>query len=113
MMMKEIGNAFVEEMGESTKLKKWASVGAMILSLDEYRKKSEEAYFESNGFWLGKREVTARDRKEKILPLPTIAGTTPKSENTEDLSFRIFTGDLINIRSALVCSLDGITPHFQ
>lgn len=74
-----------------------------------------EAYFESNGFLVRQAgESQPETGKKKFSPLPTIAVFNPtKSENTEDLSFRIFTGDLSNIRSALVSLLGWDNTTFS
>ena len=74
-----------------------------------------EAYFESNGFLVRQAgESQPETGKKKFSPLPTIAVFNPtKSENTEKLSFRIFTGDLSNIRSALVSLLGWDNTTFS
>ena len=66
-----------------------------------------EAYFESNGFLVrqaGKPDDS--EDKKKTLPLPTIAVFNPAIQSSDSqLSFRLFTGDLRGVRSALVSRL--------
>jgi len=73
-----------------------------------------EAYFESNGFLVRQAgESHLETGKKKVTPLPTLAVFNPKrSDNGQDLSFRMFTGDLVNIRSALVSLLGWSNSSF-
>lgn len=73
-----------------------------------------ETYFESNGFLVRRAgEPHVESRKKKVSPLPTLAIFNPKrSENEQDLGFRMFTGDLVNIRSALVSLLGWSNSSF-
>jgi hypothetical protein len=66
-----------------------------------------KAYFESNGFLVRQAGNHPEERgKKKGTPLPTIAIFNPKRpDNQIDLSFRMFTGDLVGVRSALVSLL--------
>ncbi len=66
-----------------------------------------EAYFQSNGFLVRQvGEPLVESGKRKPSPLPSLAVFNPsKSENTDDLNFRIYSGDLGDIRSALVSLL--------
>ena len=63
-----------------------------------------EAYFESNGFLVRQAgKPNDSEIKKKSLPLPTIAVLNPAVQSSDpNLSFRLFTGDLKGVRSALV-----------
>jgi len=73
-----------------------------------------EAYFESNGFLVrqaGRVEsVTIRKKPESVM---TLAIFNPAvSENSASLGLRLYTGDLIKIRSALVSSIGWGNSEF-
>ena len=74
-----------------------------------------EAYFESNGFLVrqaGKPDDS--ENKKKTLPLPTIAVFNPAIQSSDSqLSFRLFTGDLRGVRSALVSRLGWENSSFS
>ena len=74
-----------------------------------------EAYFESNGFLVrqaGKPDDS--ENKKKTLPLPTIAVFNPAIQTSDSqLSFRLFTGDLRGVRSALVSRLGWENSSFS
>ena len=66
-----------------------------------------KAYFESNGFLVRQAGTHPQEpAKKKVVPLPTIAVFNPNgSDNGIDLNFRMFTGDLVGVKSALVSLL--------
>ena len=73
-----------------------------------------EAYFESNGFLVrqaGRVEsVTVRKKPESIMTLAIFNPAVP--ENSASLGVRLYTGDLIKIRSALVSSIGWGNSEF-
>ena len=74
-----------------------------------------ESYFESNGF-LVKETASSRDAvsSKKRKRLPTMAIFNPLTQvNDTNLSFRLFTSDLTNIRSALVGLLGWDNSSFS
>ncbi len=74
-----------------------------------------EAYFESNGFLVRQAgKPNDSESKKKSLPLPTIAVLNPAVQSSDpNLSFRLFTGDLKGVRSALVSRLGWENSSFS
>lgn len=74
-----------------------------------------EAYFESNGFLVRQAgKPNDSEIKKKSLPLPTIAVLNPAVQSSDpNLSFRLFTGDLKGVRSALVSRLGWENSSFS
>ena len=74
-----------------------------------------EAYFESNGFLVRQAgKPNDSEIKTKSLPLPTIAVLNPAVQSSDpNLSFRLFTGDLKGVRSALVSRLGWENSSFS
>ena len=74
-----------------------------------------EAYFESNGFLVRQAgKPNDPEIKKKSLPLPTIAVLNPAVQSSDpNLSFRLFTGDLKGVRSALVSRLGWENSSFS
>ena len=74
-----------------------------------------EAYFESNGFLVRQAgDSISSGGKKKLSGLPTLAIFNPMtSANADDLSFRIFTGDLSSVRSALVSFIGWESSSFS
>ena len=74
-----------------------------------------EAYFESNGFLVRQAgKPNDSEIKKKSLPFPTIAVLNPAVQSSDpNLSFRLFTGDLKGVRSALVSRLGWENSSFS
>ena len=74
-----------------------------------------EAYFESNGFLVRQAgKPNDSEIKKKSLPLPTIAVLNPAVQSSDpNLSFRLFTGDLKGVHSALVSRLGWENSSFS
>tara|TARA_B100000427_G_C15041918_1_gene391510 strand:- start:14 stop:268 length:255 start_codon:yes stop_codon:yes gene_type:complete len=79
----------------------------------EIEREVVEAYFESNGFLVRKNlRLEETEPRKKGSLFPTLAVFNPSADvNAEGLDFRLFTGDLSQIRSGLVALLvGGIRP---
>ncbi len=73
----------------------------------EIEREVVEAYFESNGFLVRKNlRLEETEPRKKGSLFPTLAVFNPSADvNAEGLDFRLFTGDLSQIRSGLVALL--------
>ena len=73
-----------------------------------------ETYFESNGFLVQKLTQDGLNvKKKKSDSFPKLLIFNPSvSHNSKDLAFRLFTGDLIKIRSAKVFLLGWENSSF-
>ena len=74
-----------------------------------------EAYFESNGFLVRQTgQINLSSLKKKQQPLPTFAVFNPMTEkNSDALGYRLYTGDLQGVRSALVSLLGWENTAFS
>ena len=70
------------------------------------------AYFEANGFWVKCCKGTLENSKKPVLSLFEIFNSS-NQENKQDISFRLFSGDLTRIRSAYVCLLGWEDSFFS
>ncbi len=70
------------------------------------------AYFEANGFWVKCFKGTLENSKKPVLSLFEIFNSS-NQENKQDISFRLFSGDLTRIRSAYVCLLGWEDSFFS
>ena len=70
--------------------------------------------FQSNGFLVRQALTDDSENKKKTLPLPAIAVFNPAIQSSDSqLSFRLFTGDLRGVRSALVSRLGWENSSFS
>ena len=70
------------------------------------------AYFEANGFWVKCCKGAYENSKKSVLSLFEVLNSS-NPENKQDISFRLFSGDLTRIRSAYVCLLGWEDSFFS
>lgn len=72
------------------------------------------AYFEENNFFVSQVERFSSEITKKKINLPVFSVlNTDCSENTKKLNFRVYTGDLTNIRNAYISLLSWEDTSFS
>ena len=71
------------------------------------------AYFEANGFWVKRYEPSSLLLQNKF-PFPLFEIFNPiNSGNEQEVSFRLFTGDLVRVNAAVVCLIGWHDSNFS